>query len=247
MEGFLALGFLIGMQHALEADHLAAVGALAFGESKSKRGLALRGAAWGLGHSITLFAICAVVILMGLTLTDRIAAVLEFGVGAMLVLLGFDVLRRMRARRIHFHAHVHGQGRPHLHAHSHAGAKTPHGRDPHNHRHPVGFPVRALMIGLVHGAAGSAGLLALAVAATREPWTAVGYVAVFGLGSILGMTVLTLVAAWPLGAAERHAKWIHNGLSLGAAALAVVLGMDVMAQTAGTAWGMTAGSAWGIL
>lgn len=98
--------------------------------------------------------------------------------------------------------------------------------------------MRALVIGLVHGAAGSAGLLALAVAATQQPWTAVGYVAVFGLGSILGMAALSLVAAWPLGAAERHARWIHNGLSIGAATLAVVLGIDVMAESAGTAWGI---------
>ncbi len=236
MEGFLALGFLIGMQHALEADHLAAVGTMAAGRHGGKRGLALRGAVWGLGHTITLFAICAAVILLGMTLTERMSAALEFGVGVMLVLLGLDVLRRMRAKRIHFHAHEHG-GRPHVHAHSHQGATAPHAQDPHDHRHPEGFPLRALLIGLVHGAAGSAGLLALAVAATREPWAAVGYVAVFGLGSILGMAALSFVAAWPLGAAERHAKWLHSGLALGAAALAVGIGVDVMAETATTAWG----------
>ena len=237
MEGFLALGFLIGMQHALEADHLAAVGAMAVGGRSSKRGLALRGAVWGLGHTITLFAICAAVILMGLTLTDQVAAALEFGVGVMLVLLGFDVIRRMRAKRVHFHVHTHDDGRPHIHAHSHQDATTDHANDPHHHRHPTGFPLRALLIGLVHGAAGSAGLLALAVAATQEAWAAVGYVAVFGLGSILGMAALSFVAAWPLGAAERHAKWLHRGLSIGAAALAIVLGADVMIETAGTAWG----------
>ncbi len=239
MEGFLALGFLIGMQHALEADHLAAVGAMAARAHASKRGLALRGAVWGLGHTITLFAICLAVILMGLTLTDRMAAALEFGVGVMLVLLGVDVVRRMRARRVHFHIHDHGNGRAHVHAHSHAGATRPHARDPHDHRHPTGFPWRALIIGLVHGAAGSAGLLALAVAATREPWTAVGYVLVFGLGSILGMAALSFVAAWPLGAVERHAKWLHNGLSIGAAALAVGLGFTVMVGAGETAWGGT--------
>ncbi len=237
MEGFLALGFLIGMQHALEADHLAAVGAMAAGRNASKRGLVLRGAAWGLGHTITLFAICSAVILLGLTLTDRMAAALEFGVGVMLVLLGLDVLRRMRAKRVHFHVHIHDGGRPHIHAHSHQGATTPHAADPHHHRHPHGFPLRALAIGLVHGAAGSAGLLALAVAATKEPLAAVGYVAVFGLGSILGMAALSFVAAWPLGAAERRAKWLHGGLSVGAAMLAIGLGADVMLQTAGIAWG----------
>ncbi len=237
MEGFLALGFLIGMQHALEADHLAAVGTMAVGGGTSKRRLALRGAVWGLGHTITLFAICAAVILLGLTLTDRMAAALEFGVGVMLVLLGADVLRRMWKARVHFHVHAHGDGRRHLHAHSHAGSGLPHASDRHDHAHPTGFPVRALLIGLVHGAAGSAGLLALAVAATRDAWTAVGYVAVFGLGSILGMAALSFVAAWPLGAAERHAKWLHGGLSVAAAGLAVALGVGVMAETAGAAWG----------
>ena len=237
MEGFLALGFLIGMQHALEADHLAAVGAMAVSGKSSKRGLALRGAAWGLGHTITLFAICTAVILMGLTLTEQTSAALEFGVGVMLVLLGLDVLRRFRAKRIHFHVHSHDAGRPHLHAHSHAGATAAHRDDPHDHRHPTGFPLRALAVGLIHGAAGSAGLLALAVAATQDAWTALGYVLVFGLGSILGMAALSFVAAWPLGAAEERARWIHTGLTLGAAALAIVLGVDVMAGTAETAWG----------
>ena len=237
MEGFLALGFLIGMQHALEADHLAAVGTMAVGGTASKRRLALSGAVWGLGHTITLFAICAAAILLGLSLTERLAAALEFGVGVMLVLLGLDVLRRMRARRVHFHVHAHHGGRRHFHAHSHAGASDPHEEDPHDHRHPEGFPLRALAIGLSHGAAGSAGLLALAVAATREAWVAVGYVLVFGLGSILGMAALSCAAAWPLSAAKRHATWLHTGLSLGAAALAIVLGVGVMAETAVPAWG----------
>jgi len=231
------LGFLIGMQHALEADHLAAVSTMALGGHQSKRSLVLRGAVWGVGHTITLFAICAAVILLGLTLTDRMAATLEFAVGVMLVLLGLDVVRRMRKQRVHFHVHEHDDSRLHLHAHSHEGATKPHGSDPHEHRHPKGFPLRALFIGLVHGAAGSAGLLALAVAATRDAWSAVAYVAVFGVGSILGMAALSFVAAWPLGAAERHAKWLHNGLSIGAAALAIGLGIDVMAETAGAAWG----------
>ena len=236
MEGFLALGFLVGMQHALEADHLVAVSTMAAGGRGARRGLALRGAVWGLGHTVTLFAICTAVILMGLTLTERMAASLEFAVGVMLVLLGLDVLRRMRARRVHFHLHSH-DGRRHFHAHSHEGATAPHEADPHEHRHPAGFPLRAFVIGLVHGAAGSAGLLALAVAATRDPWLAVGYVALFGLGSMAGMAALTAAAAWPLGLAERHATWLHRGLSLGAAALAVFLGIEVMSETAGLAWG----------
>jgi hypothetical protein len=236
MEGFLLLGFLVGMSHALEADHLAAVGAMAAGQGGSRRLLASRGAAWGLGHTLTLFAISASVILFGLTLSDQAAAALEFAVGVMLVLLGLDVLRRMRRRRIHFHAHDHGDGKPHLHAHSHTGESGAHDTSPHRHRHPEGFPLRALLVGLVHGAAGSAGLLALAVATTREPLTALGYVLVFGIGSMIGMAALSLVAAWPLAAAERRAKLLHQGLTVAIALLAIGLGIDVMAGTAAEAW-----------
>ncbi|MEO1505433.1 MAG: hypothetical protein AAFU68_14565 [Pseudomonadota bacterium] len=101
MEGFLAIGFLVGMSHALEADHVAAVGAMAADPKagRGRRNLVLRGAAWGLGHTITLFALCTLVILFGVALTDATSAALEFGVGVMLVLLGIDVLRRTRARR----------------------------------------------------------------------------------------------------------------------------------------------------
>ncbi|WP_425403197.1 hypothetical protein [Hwanghaeella sp.] len=236
MEGFLVLGFLIGMQHALEADHLAAVGTMAIGKGGSKRGLALRGAVWGVGHTITLFAICSAVILLGLTLTDQTAALLEFTVGCMLVLLGLDVFRKMRKKKIHFHAHDHGDGKVHLHAHSHHGAVTAHAEDRHQHQHPTGFPVRALFVGLIHGAAGSAGLLALAVAATKDAWTAVAYVLVFGIGSILGMAALTAVAAWPLRAVEKHALRAHAALSIAAGLLAVAIGVDVMIETWGTAF-----------
>ncbi|WP_313954012.1 high frequency lysogenization protein HflD [Accumulibacter sp.] len=232
MGSFLLLGFLIGVLHALEADHLAAVGAMAVDRQAGARGAILRGAVWGIGHACTLFAICTVVILFGLTLTDTMAAALEFAVGVMLVLLGLDALRRMRAQRVHFHAHTHDVGHPHIHAHGHQRATVPHARDPHAHRHPDAFPLRALVVGLVHGAAGSAGLLALAVAATREPLIAVAYVAVFGIGSITGMAALSALAAWPLSmAAGRGTYWLHRGLSLGAAILAIGIGIDVMIVT----------------
>ena len=183
-----------------------------------------------------MFAICSAVILLGLTLTDQTAALLEFTVGCMLVLLGLDVFRKMRKKKIHFHAHDHGDGKVHLHAHSHHGAVTAHAEDRHQHQHPTGFPVRALFVGLIHGAAGSAGLLALAVAATKDAWTAVAYVLVFGIGSILGMAALTAVAAWPLRAVEKHALRAHAALSFAAGLLAVAIGVDVMIETWGTAF-----------
>lgn len=232
MEGFLILGFLVGMQHALEADHLAAVGSMVMAEGKaSKRALFLRGATWGLGHTITLFAICAAALLFGLTLSDAGSAALEFAVGIMLVLLGVDVLRRFRKSKVHFHVHSHEEGNAHLHAHSHAHDQLPHSENPHRHTHPQGLPLRALTVGLVHGAAGSAGLLVLAVAATGDTLTALGYVLVFGIGSICGMAALTYAASWPLGSVAKQAGWLYRGLTGGVAALTILLGVGVMVET----------------
>lgn len=236
MEGFLLLGLVIGMGHALEADHLAAVGAMAVGKS-SPTSLALRGAAWGLGHTVTLFLLCSAAILFGMVLTEQTAAGLEFAVGIMLIVLGIDVLYRLRKARIHFHVHDHGDGRPHLHAHSHLGDTSPHDSKNHHHEHRHSFPLKAMVVGLVHGAAGSAGLLALAVATAKDAWLAVSYVLFFGVGSILGMAALTFIAAWPLRWAESGAKWLHAGLHIAAASVAIVLGIQVMMETAPIALG----------
>ena len=235
MISFLFLGFLIGMSHALEADHLAAIGAMAANKKGGKRALVWRGISWGVGHTITLFALCFVVLIFGVAMTDERAAVLEFGVGAMLVLLGLDVLRRMRAKRVHFHVHDHGDGRPHLHAHSHESARTDHARDPHDHAH-AGFSLKALGVGLIHGAAGSAALLALAVAATTDVITALVYVVFFGLGSVAGMGLLSFVAAWPLHGVERHAKMTYRALTVLAGGFAIFLGVEIMVSTGDLAW-----------
>ncbi len=238
MLSFLVLGFLIGMAHALEADHLAAIGSMAARGSGGVRHMVVRGMSWGLGHTITLFAICALVLLFGFALTDERAAALEFAVGIMLVLLGLDVLRRIRTKRVHFHLHDHGDGRPHLHAHSHAGSDVRHAEDPHDHAHPQGLSLRALAVGLIHGAAGSAALLALAVAATGEPAVALLYVAVFGVGSIVGMGFLSFVAAWPLAGIERHAAIAHRLLAGGAGAVAIFIGAEIIISTGPVAWEM---------
>lgn len=218
MEGFLALGFVVGLSHALEADHLAAVGALS-AQGGPHRRMMLRGAAWGFGHTVTLFAISLAVILFGFALTDERSAALEFGVGAMLVVLGADVARRMVLRRVEVTVHDHGEG-----AHIHAHAKDA-------HHHEGRFVGRAVAVGLVHGAAGSAALLALALSATQEPVTALAYVIVFGVGSMAGMAALTFVAAWPLNALQRARRWLPRVVGGVAAAAAIAVGAAIMVDT----------------
>ena len=163
MFGILGLGFLLGMQHALEADHIAAVSSIA-----ARRGhvadIVKHGLTWGLGHTLTLFAFAGAAIL------ETIARPMETAVGVMLIVLGAHVLWRLWRDRVHFHKHGHGDGTAHFHAHSHAGETAPHVRTAHAHEH--GFRWRTLLVGLMHGMAGSAALLVLAVsqAVPRSGW-----------------------------------------------------------------------------
>ena len=236
MESFLVLGFLVGMGHAFETDHLAAIGTLASSGKASPKRLALLGASWGMGHTTTLFVISTPVILFGAIITNRLAAGMEFGVGIMLIGLGLHLFRKLWKARIHFHVHDHGDGVKHFHAHSHQGAKVAHDQDPHEHKH-TGFSPRAYAIGLAHGAAGSAGLVALAAAATQNALTAMTYILVFGVGSILGMAALTFAASWPLRIAEKAAARLLLAVQVAAASVAIYIGISVMTEAAPIIWG----------
>lgn len=230
--GFLLLGLLMGMTHALEADHLAAVSTMI---TDGKGRLALRGMAWGIGHTATLFVLSAAVFLFSLVLTEARAASLEFVVGMMLVALGLDVLRRMARKKVHFHVHTHPGGGPHLHAHSHAATAT--AARVHQHGHPTGFPWRALAVGLVHGAAGSTGLIALAAATTGTASMALAYVLMFGIGSILGMAAFSAVVGLPFARIEAVSIQTLNWLRIAVAVTAVAIGIGIMYETLPLAWG----------
>jgi cytochrome c biogenesis protein CcdA len=191
MLGLLAVGFVVGMQHALEADHVAAVSSLATG-SASPRECVRQGVFWGLGHTVTLFLFGSAVLLLDRMLPERIASGLELAVGVMLILLGADVLRRLAKERVHFHLHDHEGGVRHFHAHSHEE------KPDHRHPHQGKLPVRALLVGLVHGMAGSAALILLAIQKAPNARVGLLYMLMFGLGSIAGMALLSLAIAVPL-------------------------------------------------
>jgi sulfite exporter TauE/SafE len=202
MISIFVLGFAMGVRHAFEADHLAAMATLA-ARSPGTRGL-LQGAAWGLGHTLTLLLVGGTCLLAGAAVPERWAARLELAVGFMLLALGLDTLRRMRRARIHAHAHEHGDGQAHWHVHRHPAAAHD---DPaaHEHAHPrPAFPGRALAVGLVHGLAGSAALFLLTLQTIGSFWPGLAYIALFGLGSILGMAGLSAVIAVPMRAAARR-------------------------------------------
>lgn len=244
MNEMLALGFLIGLQHALEADHLMAMAALASGGG-SLGAVARRGLAWGVGHTATLLALGGTAMLLGSLVPDRLAATLEFAVGLMLVLLGADVLRRLRAQRVHVHRHVHFEPacvqavhwpvaglHVHLHAHSHTRpTAAAHDHEAHEHAHPAGFPLRALCVGMMHGMAGSAAIVVLTLHTVRSPAEGLLYILLFGVGSIVGMGVLGTAIGVPLGWSARIATNAAHGLNALVGFASAALGLWVMYST----------------
>jgi len=231
----LLVGFLLGMRHAFESDHVAAVASLV-SRSPSIRESIRMGSLWGLGHTVTLFIFGSAVMLMDHLIPERMALMLEFAVGIMLVLLGIDVVRRFMRERVHFHAHRHSDGTLHVHAHGHAHS----GEDTHTeiahselhhaheHMHADHFPMRALLVGMMHGMAGSAALIVLTLQSVQSISTGLIYICLFGMGSIGGMAALSTAIMLPLRhSATRHAG-LHQYLQLGIGTATILLGLVMM-------------------
>lgn len=231
---FFALAFLIGMSHALEADHVAAVGAMAT-RQRSFKHIVRTGAVWGVGHTLTLMIFAGASLALGLAISSGLAGWLEFAVGVMLAGLGGQVLYRLVRDRVHFHLHTH-EGRPHFHAHSHAGEPVAE-HDPAHHDHDhAPFPYRALAVGMMHGMAGSAALLVLTASAQPTVLDGLGYVVVFGVGSILGMASLSAVMAVPLAYGARLLTWGHRAVHAAIGLATVSLGLWTMYETQARTW-----------
>lgn len=228
MFGILGLGFLLGMQHALEADHIAAVSSIAARRSHIAD-IVKHGLTWGLGHTLTLFAFAGAAILLGRAIPENVARPLEIAVGVMLIGLGAHVLWRLWRDRVHFHRHGHADGTVHFHAHSHAGETAPHARSVHAHDH--GFRWRTLLVGLMHGMAGSATLLVLAVTQASSPMVGLGYVALFGIGSMIGMGALSTVIAVPLVVSARSLTSANRALQAAVGLVTVAIGIMTVVET----------------
>jgi ABC-type nickel/cobalt efflux system permease component RcnA len=217
----LTLGFVLGLRHALDADHLAAVSTFVT-EERSLLRSSLIGVSWGLGHTAALLVFGLGVAAFRFALTPRFSQFLEFLVGCMLVLLGGNVLYKLaKGRALHVHTHAHDGG-PHTHLHMHAAAA---GHDhPHQHR-TLRLGGRPFVVGVVHGLAGTAALMMLVVSAIPSLWLAAGYILIFGVGSIGGMTVMSLLMSVPLALAAQRLKLVERLIRLAAGLFSLVFGL----------------------
>ncbi len=219
----LGLGFTLGLRHALDADHVAAVSTVVARSSSVWRSGAI-GVCWGLGHTLMLIVAGIVVLGFKVAIPPQVAQWFEFAVGGMLVVLGGSLARALYREGWHWHSHEHEGG---LHRHLHQHRAT----DGHDHAHWLDGAIRPFVVGMVHGLAGSAALLLLVVSAVRTATEAVTYIAVFGLGSILGMMAVGALVSLPVLYADAWhplARWSLRGLM---SLSSVALGLWTMLST----------------
>ena len=217
----LSLGFLFGLKHALDADHVAAILTIAT-ENRTFWRSSLIGFCWGVGHTVILLVVGTAVLLFKLTIPSAWAKLFEVAVGLMLVGLGLSVAIALWRERVHLHAHWHEHGEQHRHLHSHSRGAH------HDHLHRFRLEYKSLAVGMVHGLAGSAALLLLVLAAVPSLGVGLLYILVFGAGSILGMVFLATAMSIPFAmSAERTAR-VHQSLRAAAALFSIVLGSTIL-------------------
>ena len=203
----LTLGFLLGLKHATDADHVVAVSTIVSEYRNAWRGIWV-GASWGLGHSTPLLVLGVIILLLKGAVLDRyeeVASILELGVAIMLVFLGAQVFWNLRRGRLHVHEHTHDDA-THLHIHAthelnaDAGIETPHGF--FRPGRPF-FRAKSYFIGIVHGLAGSAAVMLVLLPEIELFWIGVGYLVLFGVGTMLSMAAVTLVLGIPFAMSGR--------------------------------------------
>lgn len=188
----LSLGFILGLRHATDADHVVAVSTIV-SRSKTPRSAVAVGALWGVGHTLTILLVGGAIVVFGVVIPPALELGLELGVALMLMLLG----------AINVWGATVGRAAP-------AGAHT-----------DSAASLRPLLVGIVHGLAGSAALALLVLGTIDSASRAVLYLAVFGAGTVAGMALLTLLVMVPVAAASRRFASLERSLAAltGAASL----------------------------
>ncbi len=206
----LVLGFMLGLKHALDADHVVAVSAIV-SENKNLKKSSLLGIFWGFGHTFTLLLVGLIVLIFKISIPQAVALSLEFLVGVVLVVLGLSVLQK-----VHLHYHLHEEGK-HIHVHTHEHENS------HSHEH------KSFAVGMVHGLAGSGALMLLVLATIDTVAQGVFYILIFGFGSILGMLLISTAIGLPF-AATANFENLNMKIRVIAGIISVLLGVAIIIE-----------------
>jgi high-affinity nickel permease len=242
----LLIGFLLGMRHATDPDHVIAVSTIVSRErSVLKAGLI--GMFWGCGHTLTIAVVGGAISVFGLVIPPRAGLTMEFSVGLMLILLGVlnltgsvkwlsEKFSPTHPRVTGTHAHIHEhQHHMHFHWHSHSAGQEHHGDSLAT---PGWLPkpwarlglfhaLRPLLVGIVHGLAGSAAVALLVLSTIRQPKWALLYLLIFGMGTIAGMMLITVALALPFSFAGHRFAWLNRSLVLGSGLVSLCFGIFI--------------------
>jgi sulfite exporter TauE/SafE len=230
-EAFLGLGFVLGLKHAMDADHVVAVTTIVT-EHRSLKRAGLVGLYWGLGHTLSLLAAGIAVVFLRRSVPPPWAAALELAVALMIVFLGGRILCLLfwNRERVHAHPHTHGSvTHSHLHFHGHGDAHR--GSGPHAHsgrRHGGSVGLRPVAVGMVHGLAGSAALTLLVLTEGMSGGSkalGIAYLALFGAGSIVGMLTMSVLLGIPFVFTSNRFERVNVPLRLLTGAGSVLFGL----------------------
>jgi len=228
----LGIGLVFGLRHATEVDHVVAVSTIVSQHKNVLRSAAV-GAMWGAGHTASLLVIGALVLLLRVAIPERVSGWLEFGVALMIIGLGISALWRAlrRSSEVHVHQHSH-DGLSHKHVHFHE-KQTRHEPSSHSaHSHDVSrIGWKPLLIGTMHGVAGSGALTLLVLTQINSPWVGMLYLGIFGVGSIVGMLLMSGLIGLPFALTSRNLTHVHHRLQTVAAILSICFGLWYAYQT----------------
>ena len=224
----LGLGFLLGLKHATDADHVVAVTTFVSQERSLLRSCWI-GVFWGTGHTLSLAVAGTLILLFKINLSNRLTGWLELAVAVMLVGLGGRVLYRLWSDglQLHRHPHTHMAGKsPHVHWHLHSSGKL------NEHSGWLHFSLRPLVVGMVHGAAGTGALMLLVLSTIHSSLQALLYILIFGAGSVAGMLIVSMLLAIPLQWTARNVasgyRLVQTAAGIFSCAFGVWLGVDIL-------------------
>jgi high-affinity nickel permease len=223
----ISIGFFLGMRHATDPDHVIAVSTIV----SQQRGIGkagLIGAIWGLGHTLTIFAVGVAIVLFKIAIPTRLGLSMEFSVGLMLILLGMlnlsGVMQKLTSKFSPDHTHFDtANDNAHLLAITEASE--------HRHSSAVWNFARPRAVGIVHGMAGSAAIALLVMTTIRDPFWEVIYILIFGFGTIGGMMLITACIALPFAYTSLRFSSLNRGLVYASGVLSVCFGIFVSYQT----------------
>ena len=218
----LTLGLLLGLKHAFDSDHLIAVSTIVARERSPWRSLWI-GLFWGVGHTLMLALVGVIVLGLKIQISETIGLSLECLVGIVLVGLGVSTLHDCWRKRLHAHRHIH-EGTAHTHFHMHAHGTA------HQHQHPARVGFKPMLLGMVHGLAGSAALMLLILATIPSTMLGLLYIGIFGFGSVLGMGLVSFLMGMCFSLATDSLYAFDHGMRVAVGTLSTVFGVWMVVE-----------------